>query len=235
MLLGSPHFTNFLNEMEGPQQQQQQQQQPQQQPQQQQQQQPQPNMQAMPKENNANRAQEFQMQQNPQPNMVMMPNQGMDPNMAMNNAGWNSGIDMNFGNASVFAVMEVPEGPAFDAEVLSGKSSSFTLPASSKNDAPIVDTSTSDSSRQYDIGVANPDVEFDESDPAFALFVDTPAPTSSDAEITFKGISNEKASQYVLVVDNSEVSDSAKSTFDALCQSIDAAFERVSAITSHLQ
>ena len=229
MLLGSPHFSNFLNEVEGPQQQQQQQ------TQQPQQQQPQPNMQAMPKENNANRAQEFQMQQNPQANMVMMPNQGMDPNMAMNNAGWNSGIDMNFGNASVFAVMEVPEGPAFDAEVLSGKSSSFNLPERSKNDAPIVDTPTSDSTSQSDIGVANPDVEIDESDPAFALFVDSPAPASSGAEITFEGISNEKASQFELVVDNSEVSDSAKSTFNALCQSIDAAFERVSAVTSHLQ
>jgi hypothetical protein len=175
------------------------------------------------------------MQQNPQSNMVMMPNQGMDPNMAMNNAGWNSGIDMNFGNASVFAVMEVPEGPTFDAEVLSGKSSSFTLPTSSKNNAPVVDTPTCDSSLQSDIGVANPDVEIDESDPAFALFFDTPAPASSDAEITFKAVSNEKDSQYELIVDNSEVSDSAKHNFNALCQSIDAAFERVSAVTSHLQ
>jgi hypothetical protein len=28
---------------------------------------------------------------------------------------------MNYGNTPVFAVMEVPEGPALDAEVLSGK------------------------------------------------------------------------------------------------------------------
>lgn len=234
MLLGSPHFSNFLNEVEGPQQQQQQQPQQPQQTQQTQQPAPQPNMQAMPKEN-ANRGQEFQMQQNAQPNMVMMPNQGMDPNMAMNNAGWNSGIDMNFGNTPVFAVMEVPEGPALDAEVLSGKSSSFNLPESSKNDAPIVETPTSESSIQSDIGVSNPDVEIDESDPAFALFVDAPAPTSSDSEITFEGVSSEKASEFELVVDTSVVSDSAKRNFNALCMSIDAAFERVSAVTSHLQ
>ena len=165
MLLGSPHFNNFLNEMEGPQQQQPAQ------PQQQSQQPAQTNMQAMPKEN-TNRGQEFQMQQNAQPNMVMMPNQGMDPNMAMNTAGWNTGIDMNFGNTSVFAVMEVPEGPALDAEMLSGKSSSF-VPESSKNEAPILETPTSSPS-QSDIGVSNPDVEIDESDPAFALFVDAP-------------------------------------------------------------
>jgi hypothetical protein len=190
-------------------------------------------MQAMPKDTNANRGQEFQMQQNPQANMVMVPNQGMDPSsMAMNTAGWNSGIDMNYGNTPVFAVMEVPEGPALDAEVLSGKSSSFSIPESPKNEAPVVDSPASDSTSQSDIGVANPDIEIDESDPAFALFVDSPPPT---ADITFEGVSNEKTAQFTLVVDNSEVSDSAKRTFNALCNSIDAAFERVSAVTSHLQ
>ncbi|CAG7915820.1 unnamed protein product [Penicillium olsonii] len=224
MLLGSPHFNNFLNEMEGPQQQQPAQ------PQQQSQQPAQTNMQAMPKEN-TNRGQEFQMQQNAQPNMVMMPNQGMDPNMAMNTAGWNTGIDMNFGNTSVFAVMEVPEGPALDAGMLSGKSSSF-VPESSKNEAPILETPTSSPS-QSDIGVSNPDVEIDESDPAFALFVDAPAP-ASNAETAFEGIPGEKASEFELVLDTSDVSDSAKRNFNALCHSIDAAFERVSAVTSHL-
>lgn len=234
MLLGSPHFSNFLNEMEGPRSQQQQQQQQQQQPQQPHQQTaPQPSMQAMPKENSANRGQDFQMQQNAQPNMVMMPNQAMDPNMAMNNAGWNSGIDMNFGNAAVFAVMEVPEGPSFDAEILSGKSSS-SLPESSKNEAPVVEYPISNSPNKCDIGVLDPDFVIDESDPAFALFVDSPAPASHD-EIAFEGVSSEKPSQFELVVDNSGVSDSAKRTFDALCLSIDAAFQRVSSVTSHLQ
>lgn len=235
MLLGSPHFSNFLNDMGDTmpaQPQQQSQQQTQQQPAQQAA--PQPNMQAMPKDTNANRGQEFQMQQNPQANMVMVPNQGMDPSsMSMNNAGWNSGIDMNYGNTPVFAVMEVPEGPALDAEVLSGKSSSsFSIPESSKNEAPVVDRPVSDSSSQSDIGVANPDVEIDESDPAFALFVDSPAPA---ADITFEGVSTEKTAQFTLIVDDSEISDSAKRTFNDLCNSIDAAFERVSAVTSHLQ
>ena len=149
----------------------------------------------------------------------------------MNNAGWNSGIDMNFGNTSVFAVMEVPEGPALDTEVLSGKSSSIDLAENSKNDAPVVSRPASDSP-QFDIGVANPDVELDESDPAFALFVDSPAPAS---DLTFEGVTSEKASQFELVVDNSDVSTAAKRRFDSLCFSIDAAFERVSAVTSYLQ
>ncbi|EKV18895.1 BZIP transcription factor (LziP), putative [Penicillium digitatum PHI26] len=236
MLLGSPHFSNFLNDIGDtmPNQPQQQSQQQQQQPQQQAQQAaPQRNMQGMPKDTNANRGQEFQMQQTPQANMVMVPNQGMDPSsMGMNNGGWNSGIDMNYGNTPVFAVMEVPEGPALDAQVLSGKPfSPFSIPESSKNEAPIVDRPASDSPSQSDIGAANPDVEIDESDPAFALFVDSPAPVTN---IAFEGVSTEKTAQFQLVVDNSEVSDSAKKTFHALCNSIDAAFERVSAVTSHL-
>jgi uncharacterized short protein YbdD (DUF466 family) len=233
MLLGSPHFSNFLNDMGDTmpaQPQQQVQQQPQQQPQTQQA--PQPNMQAIPKDTNTNHGQEFQMQQNPQPNMVMVPNQGMDPSsMGMNNAGWNSGIDMNYNNTPVFAVTEVPEGPALDAELLSGKSSSFGIPEGIKNEAPVVDSPTFDSSSS-DIGVANPDVEIDESDPAFALFIDTP-PIAADT--AFEGVSSEKTTQFELVVDNSEVSISAKKTFIALCNSIDAAFERVSVATSHLQ
>ncbi|KAJ5131504.1 uncharacterized protein N7515_007543 [Penicillium bovifimosum] len=227
MLLGSPHFSNFLNDMGDTlpaQPQQQVQQQPQQQPQPQQA--PQPNMQAIPKDNSANHGQEFQMQQTPQPNMVMVPT-----TMGMTNAGWNSGIDMNYSNTPVFAVTEVPEGPALNAELLSGKSSSFGIPQSSKNEAPVVDSPTFDSSPS-DIGVANPDVEIDESDPAFALFIDTP-PIGAGA--AFEGVSSEKATHFELVVDNSEISTSAKRTFVALCNSIDAAFERVSLATSHLQ
>lgn len=234
MLLGSPHFSNFLNDM-GDTLPAQPQPQPQQAQQQQQPQQaaPQPNLQSMAKDPNANRGQEFQMQQNPQPNMVMVPNQGLDPSgMGMNNASWNSGIDMNYGNTPVFAVMEVPDGPALDAEILSGKSTTpFSIPESSKSEPPVVNHPATDSSNSSDIGVANPDVEIDESDPAFALFVDTPVLATSP---TFEGISSEKATQFELVVDNSEVSDSAKRTFNALCHSIEDAFERVSAVTSHL-
>ncbi|KAJ5551981.1 hypothetical protein N7461_006679 [Penicillium sp. DV-2018c] len=239
MLLGSPHFSNFLNDMGDtlpvvPQQQVQQQPQPQPQSQQQPQTQqvPQPNMQAVPKDNSTNHGQEFQMQQNPQPNMVMVPNQGMDPTaMGMTNAGWNSGIDMSYSNTPVFAVTEVPEGPALDAKLLSGKSSAFGIPESSKNDAPVVGSPAFGSSPS-DIGVANPDVEIDESDPAFALFIDTPPIAAGTG---FEGLPSEKTTHFELVVDDSEISPSAKNTFITLCNSIDAAFERVSLATSHLQ
>lgn len=242
MLLASPHFANFLNEMPdntvspqiqaAPQQQPQAQPQPQPQPQPQQAA-PQPDMQAMPKD--ANRGQEFQMQQNPQVSMVMVPNPGMDAPM-MNNGGWNSGIDMNYGNTSVFAVLDVPEGPALDIEALSGKSSS---PLSSKDEAPVLDRPEfSASARQSDIGVANPNVEIDESDPAFALFVDSPAPTPASVDDAFfDGVGSDKAApHFELVVDQSstECTEAAQNRLNYLCASMEAAFQRVSLVTSHL-
>lgn len=241
MLLGSPHFANFLNDMpdstaaqiQAPQQQPPQ---PQSQPQPQQAA-PQPNMQAMPKDGNR---QEFQVQQNPQVSMVMVPNQGMDAHM-MNNGGWNSGIDMNYGNTPVFAVLDVPEGPALDIEALSGKSSSpVGLSEGSKDEAPLLDLPESDVPTQTsDIGVANPDVEIDESDPAFALFVDSPVPSSTSSDdASFDGVVTDKAApHFELVVDqaSAEVTAAAQNRFKYLCASIEGAFERVSLVTSHLQ
>ena len=222
MLLGSSHFANFLNEMPDtvP-------------PQTQAPQQAPPQPQQAPKEAQQPR-QEFQMQHNAQPNMVMVPNQGMDTSML--NSGWNSGIDMNYGNTPVFAVLEVPEGPALDAEILSGKSSSIPSSEPTKDEAPVMDRPESDTPKESDVGVANPDVEIDESDPAFALFVDSPAPSVPSDDLVFDGVSSEKsAPQYELVVDNSQISTATRARFHALCSSIDAAFERVSSVTSHLQ
>ncbi|KAJ5676549.1 uncharacterized protein N7477_002182 [Penicillium maclennaniae] len=235
MLLGSPHFANFLNDMPDnavpPQIQAQQQQQQQQQHHQQQQPQQaaiQPNMQALPKE--ATRQQEFQMQQNPQSGMVMVPNQSLDASM-MNNAGWNSGIDINYGNTPVFAVIDVPEGPALDFAALSGKSSSV---CDGKDEAPVLDLPERQVLTQSDVGVANPDVDIDESDPAFALFVDSPVrSTVSDNDVPFNGVQADKAApHFELVADQTSAN---QIRFDYLCSSMEAAFDRVSLFTSHLQ
>ncbi|KAJ5625187.1 hypothetical protein N7510_001496 [Penicillium lagena] len=236
MLLASPHFSSFLNDMPDtgvpaqnhPTPQQQSQPQPQQAA-------SQPTMQtSVPKDTNANRnPQEYQMQQNPQ--VMMVPQQNIDPSaMAMNNGGWNSGIDMNYGNTNVFAVLDIPQGPALDAEVLSGKSSS--LAEHSKDERPVIDNPAGDAPTR-DIGVANPDVELDESDPAFALFIDSPASVSSEDDSSpFDGVRPEKSSpHFELVVDGSDVTAATKSRFAHLCHSIESAFERVSSVTSHLQ
>lgn len=243
MLLSSPHFSSFMEEMNvnGMPQlpTQQQSQQPQPQPQQQQQQpsqqsqpqaMPQP---SVPKDANPNAAsQEFQMPQN----VVMVPNQGMDMSaLGLNNGGWNSGIDINYANVPVFAVTEVPEGPAIDPEVLSRKSSSVVescLPGPTKDEAPTLDRPpmVEESKKEY-TGVENPDFEIDENDPAFTLFLDSPATSSSQEtpEKPFEGVKSEK---FELVVEGE--SQATADRFAQLCLSMEAAFQRVSMVTSHL-
>ncbi|KAH2185827.1 hypothetical protein KXW61_008891 [Aspergillus fumigatus] len=238
MLLSSPHFSQFLDEMsvngvptpnlpqsqsQVPQsqpQQQQQQQPPQQQQQQQQQNKPQsqpqpmgqPPMQASivrdPTPNHS-----IPVPQNPQVGMVMVPNQPMDVSaMGLNNSAWNTGIDMSYGNTPVFAVLEVPEGPALDTEMLSGKSSTLfrtCLPevSSAKDEIPMIERppNTKEETNDSPVGVENPDIQFDESDPAFALFADSPAKaSSSDSPVEFPcTIRSEKSSPaFELVVEN---------------------------------
>ncbi|OJJ34805.1 hypothetical protein ASPWEDRAFT_111904 [Aspergillus wentii DTO 134E9] len=232
MLLSSPQFSSFMDDMNangGLPSSNQSQAQPQQQPQQPQPQHQQaiaqPHMQAnVAKDPPSHAHQEFQMQQTPQVGMGMVPNQGMDVPAMGFNAGWNSGIEMNYGNTPVFAVTEVPQGPVLDAEVLSGKSSSFTgsfLPETSKNEVPALELPTM-AEEQSDFGVENSEVEIDESDPAFALFVESPATNESSGE-QFEGVSFEKVSAFELVVENE--SQNKVNRLACLCDSMEAAFQ----------
>lgn len=245
MLLSSPHFSSFLNDfsLNGI---------PSSQPQQQQQVQPavvsQPQMQQNHQKdvNPARVAQDFQMQQNPQVGMVMVPEQSVNvPTMDMNPSGWNSGIDMNFTNAPVFAVFEVPE-PVIDTGVLCGKSSNFVgseVLETSKDEVPSLERPpVSEAPKEKtNVGTPNPDVEIDESDPAFALFLDSPPASQSSSpekvQNLFDGVESEKVlSTFELVVEDesTEVSAVTMRRFERLCHSMEAAFQRVSMVTAHL-
>ncbi|RAK78444.1 bZIP transcription factor [Aspergillus fijiensis CBS 313.89] len=243
-LLSSPHFGQVLDELSvggvpmsnqaQPQQLPQHQHQPQPQPQPQQQSaHPQPQPQQQPPTMS-----QPPMQQPSQVGMVMVPNQGLDASaMGMNNAGWNSGIDMNFGNASVFAVLEVPE-PIIDSESLSGKSFTFmesclSNNSGAKSEAPVLESLPVDAKAPVTVGVENPDVKIDESDPAFALFLDAPRASSSDSPaISFGSISEKPTATFELVVENQP--QDCDTRFAQFCHSMEAAFERVSLMTSHL-
>lgn len=172
-------------------------------------------------------------QQNYQVNMVMVPDNRMDTYAA----GWNSGIDMNYTHAPVFAVLEVPEGPAVDLELLSGKSSNFVEPSSesSKLEVPQIERPPLAVSNSTDNikGIADSTYELDESDPSFALFLDE---VPSKSVPSFVSIQSEKPSQYQLAVEPTSGDFAAASVrnFERLCSSMDAAFERVCRITDHL-
>ncbi|KAL4915493.1 hypothetical protein BDW62DRAFT_188330 [Aspergillus aurantiobrunneus] len=254
MLLSSPNFSQFLDETNGsglPIAQAQLSHQPQQlQPQQQPQRaqhpaitQPPVQQANLPKEPSPNHGQQpFQMQQqNSQMGMMMVPSQGIDVStMNMNNGGWNSGIDVNFGNAPVFAVLEVPTPPVLDTDALSGKSSALdgmSFPAaSSVKDAPPAECSPLDDSEEQiiaDAGESN--VEVDESDPVLALFADQPKQSVSQIsrDTSFDGIDSGKPSVFQLVVETD--SKATANRFAYLCSSMEDAFQRVSMLTAHIQ
>ncbi|OKL63626.1 hypothetical protein UA08_00954 [Talaromyces atroroseus] len=239
MLLSSPHFSDVLNELSAnglpPQfQTAPQSSQPHVQPQ------PQPAVSQTPlplTDVTQRPRQEFPgHQQNFQVNMVMVPDNRMD----VYAAGWNSGIDMNYTNASVFAVLEVPDGPAVDLEVLSGKSSNFIEPfsESTKLEVPQLERppiAVSPSAETIK-GVADTTYELDESDPSFALFLeDVPSTSTTSSLVSFVTIQSEKPSHYKLAVEptSSDISAASVRSFERLCASIDAAFERVDAGTNY--
>ncbi|KAH8698625.1 hypothetical protein BGW36DRAFT_376497 [Talaromyces proteolyticus] len=241
LLLSSPSFSDFLNDLTVngmPQQFQTPQQTPQQQPQQPAPQAPVPSN--VRNEGNTHMGgQDFpaQQQQNFQVGMVMVPDQRMD----MYASGWNSGIDLNY-NPSIFAVLEVPEGPAVDTEILSGKSSS-TIPitsdlSSSKVEVPQLDRPPVFNTPGPEVvkeDTAASTAEMDESDPSLALFLDDISIPSSESR--FVSIQPEKIPRYTLVVDSEESTEASAASvraFERLCASMDDAFERVSLLTAHL-
>lgn len=256
MLLSSPQFSQFFDEMnvsglpmptasqpQQPSVPQPQQSQPQLPPQQSTA--PQSSLQPhLPKETNqAHSSQEFAMQQNSQVGMVMVPNQSVDMStLSLNGAGgWNSGIDVNYGNTPVFAVLEVPEPPVVDTAALSGKTSDLGVTGlpevtGAKDEAPVLEhPPAAEATQESTVGAENPEVHFDESDPAFALFADSPAPTTPDRTApAFSGdLAPEKsAPTWELVVATD--ARAAANRFAYLCHSMDAAFQRVSMVTSHL-
>lgn len=195
------------------------------------------------KDVNPNRAaQEMQNQQNTsQVGMAMVPEQNLDFSMLdINVNGWNSGLDMTFNNAQVFAVTEVPEGPAIDTSVLSGKSESFSTPSSRdcKEQAPVIERMpVIEETDNETASVSSTDVDLDASDPAFALFIDTqPAKqTTEPFEDMFGGVELEKVFSRVELIVNDESQDVIDvERFERMCSSMEGAFQRIGSVTSHL-
>lgn len=208
-----------------------------------------------PKDANPNVAnQDVQMQQDPQVGMALVPEPGVDysgnAGVDMNSSAWNTGIDMNFTNAQVFAVVDVPEGPAIDSSIISGKSSNTAGPCQSdelKEQVPQIERPPAEDRTEMSVGTAVPEIEIDESDPAFALFIhqqDTSSAAQSSTESTiepfedmFGGVVPEKVfSRIDLLVDDgsNEVGVATSHRFERLCTSMEVTFQRISNVTSHL-
>lgn len=148
----------------------------------------------------------------------------------------------------VYTVTDLPEGPALDHGnfgMLSGKPSNDVVPypvGDSKAELPVVECMPAPQSVEpiLDPENANDEVDFDETDPAFALFADAPS-NSTNAAISpselFGTIELEKVfSRLELVVgdigsDSSmEISESTKERFERLCSSLEDTSTRISAL-----
>jgi hypothetical protein len=202
----------------------------------------------------------LQQARNSQPNdqqvgMILMPEPSTDYTaFDTNNPGWtDNNMDFSLYDAQVFAVTEIPEGPSFDqlnSDILSGKSSNTVGSYAAndcKGDALVIELMPSLPSEAENVPEANEsndDFEFDESDPAFALFADSlstsqPTPLEPQEQI-FGSIGVEKAFGRVELVlqdelcDDEQVSSTTMERFQRLCSIMEAASERISAVTSHL-
>ncbi|KAL4873821.1 hypothetical protein BDV12DRAFT_159676 [Aspergillus spectabilis] len=183
-----------------------------------------------------------QIPQSSQVGVMMVPSQGMDVSaMNMNNGGWNTGIDMNFGNAPVFAVLEVPEPAVLDIDGISGKSSGFAGSGldetfTGKDSLTLERLTHIEASReQATVDAGDLNVEIDESDPVLALFADQPKKSISELsrKPSFHGIEPCKSSAFELVVETDPKAAADRLVY--LCQTIEGAFQRVSMLTAHLQ
>jgi hypothetical protein len=233
MLLSSPSFSDFLDQLSvNPQQLP-----PAPQPVQQQQQQPEPRQ--LPKDINP------YAQQHQRIGVAMIPQQQIDYNML--------GLDTGdvFYQPQVYAVLETPEPPPIDVSQLSGKTSNFVgqfdasedekveMPLIERPAAPVAEKK--DAEEEATAAAAAPvDDEF-ENDPAFALYHESPAAETTAikpaVELDTEGLSNvdifggiepEKAFARYELVDATE--EGAAATFAmARVQRISASLESVMA------
>lgn len=232
MLLSSPSFSGFLDTLASN---------PAaaqtaqavQQPPQQQIEQPQPQRQIR-KDINPYAAQQ-QMQQQ-QIGMAMIPEHNMDFSM----------LDLNESGAfsyqpQVFSVLSLPEA-VIDTEILSGKSSSFSPMTSDdeKVELPKVERIPACKPEKVELPVVV-DEEFD-ADPAFALFVSSPAAApvnSSEPELDLSFLANLslKPSSFELVVTpevDEATSDAAMRRVERISADLDACMERLNGLSMHL-
>lgn len=196
--------------------------------------------------------------QNTHVGMTMIPEENLRQYTALESAnnGWTE-ASMDFGglyDAQVYAITEVPQGPAVDSmsfAMLHGKTSNFvgsSYSDDSKDEPAEIEAMPALPEKVESPGIIErrlQDVDPDVSDPAFALFIDQPCTSSTPAPMEpedhiFGEIELEKAfGRLELVISEDpnepqEISTATIEKFERLCSRLDAASTRVAAMTSHL-
>jgi len=168
-----------------------------------------------------------------------------------NNNGFITNFDHGYNHAQVFSVVDVPQGPAvdlFDPAILSGKTSNFVGPYPSSDECkmavPTIERMPSiqgESEEDQTSMVVSSD-DLDESDPAFALYTDAPVPAKTMApapQPLFGDVDAGKVFARIDVIVETECNDSSISAaatehFERMCSKVEAAFQRIGNVTSHL-
>ncbi|KAK2832012.1 hypothetical protein FQN49_006944 [Arthroderma sp. PD_2] len=190
---------------------------------------------------------------NSQTGLPVVPEQGFDfGSMDVNDQVWNSGIDFNFNNPSVFAVLDVPTGPSLDMEAITGKSSNCVGPLPSDEAKDVIPSIKAvpfgvekAETPMKSSSISAADLDIDETDPSLALFIDQPAtsPSKSSSDNRFTGVQLENISaKFDLVVEGSsavntprDVSPAARREFQRLCANLEVSFHHISQLTAHLE
>lgn len=185
--------------------------------------------------------------ENPQIGMALIPETPLDMsmlNLNSNNWGMNNVSSFNYQQPQVFAVLEVPEGPVnpIDTEALSGKGFSSIFAA--EDDSPIEEVKHDIPVIERPIESAKPapvEVEEDDMDPEFDLYRSSPvrSATATDAplearESLVREATSEKAARFELVVSDEAANERLMARFERQCARMETVYQRIAALTSHL-
>lgn len=181
--------------------------------------------------------------------MTLIPETPLD--MSLLNLGntWTmpNGLPFTFQQPRVFAVTELPEGPAapLDVAALSGKVEAYSdepeaeeAESDLKHDYPVVDSAPA----EVAIELSDAEVDEDDGNPSFALYVNTPAPAStvpasatSASEPKAITIESSKSSRFALVTSEEDCDDTEQSLMERLermCARIEPVHQRLQDTTS---
>ena len=172
-----------------------------------------------------------QLQNHQQVGMVMVPEPTVDISALDLNTppnGWNSGIDMN--SFQVFAVTELPEGPTIDLGVLSGKSSTSTeIKSVASKDIPVLSSIPPQPKERVEEINVDPEIKLDES---LSLFETSPVKSIPSPQ-SFTPLTVQKPQQFGLVTSDSTTT-TATAKLEDLCAELDECCARLERFTSHL-
>jgi hypothetical protein len=195
----------------------------------------QPRPQSTRKDVNPHQAARQMQTQQPQIGMALIPDSAVDFAILDTPTNhWNSGLSTN--DFQVFAVTDLPQGPAIDFTNLSGKStvvptaSGKTEPAHIRERAPFSCNNIAEP-----IVTVNEDVVLDEEE--FTLFFDSPTVTVStvlpaSVQLSCPLSSLKTGLSIELVVRHDEEDPAAR--LSRMCASLDATCDRLASFTSHL-